>query len=65
MDVSSVNQQAVRNDRPTKQADEAQRAPKEKAPVKSEAATAHAPVQKQPVINTQGHVTGRKLNVSA
>lgn len=65
MDVSSLKKQVVSNSPPPKRTEEANNKPTEKAPVKSEAAKAHAPVQAQPVINSQGHVTGRKLNVSA
>lgn len=65
MDVSSLKKQVVSSSPPPKRSDEVVHASKGQAPVKSEASKAHAAVQAQPVINSQGHVTGRKLNVSA
>jgi hypothetical protein len=65
MDVSSLKKQVVSSSPPPKRAEEANNKPAEKPPVKSETAKANAAVQAQPVINSQGQVTGRKLNVSA
>ncbi len=65
MDVSSVNKPAVQNTTPPKRAAESQRNPvRDSKPPENEARKV-AQAAAKPVVNTQGQVTGRHLNVTA
>lgn len=67
MDVNSVNKPAVQPAPASKRTAQANPAPvREVRPHESEAAHKTAQTQQnKPVVNTQGHVTGRHLNVIA
>lgn len=67
MDVNSVNKSAVQPAPAPKRAAEARpEAARDNKPHENEAAHKSAQAQQnKPVVNTQGHVTGRHLNVTA
>lgn len=67
MDVNSVNKPAVQPAPAPKRASEVHPAPgRENKPHENEAAHKSAQAQQnKPVVNTQGQVTGRHLNVTA
>ncbi len=65
MDISSVNKPAVQNVAPPKRAAENQQRPeRDNKPNEDETRKALQTAAK-PVVNTQGQVTGRHLNVTA
>ena len=66
MDVKSVNKPAVQPAPPPKRASEARPSPeRQNKPQESEAHKLAQAQQNKPVVNTQGQVTGRHLNVTA
>ena len=67
MDVNSVNKPAVQQALAPKRTKESRPAPvRENKPHENEAAHKTAQAQPiKPVVNTQGQVTGRRLNVTA
>lgn len=66
MDIKSVNKPAVQPASPPKRPTEARPAPvRENKPHENEARKATQAQQTKPVVNTQGQVTGRHLNVTA
>ena len=60
MDVSSVKSSPVAQPQPSARAQVAKPAPSEPKPAEAKKST-----EAKPVVNTQGHSTGRLLNVTA
>ena len=60
MDVSSVKSSPVAQPQPSPRAQQAKPAPSEPKPAEAKPAA-----EPKPVVNTQGHSTGRLLNVTA
>jgi hypothetical protein len=66
MDIKSVSKPAVQPASETKRATEARPAPvRENKSQETEAQKTAKGQQNKPVVNTQGQVTGRRLNVTA
>ena len=66
MDVKSVNKPAVQPAPSPKRPVEAHPAPvRDNRPKENEAHKSASSQQSKPVVNTQGHLTGRHLNVTA
>ncbi len=66
MDVKSVSKPAVQStQQPPKHTEEARRAPSRESKPPEQPPVKSAQASPKPVINTQGHETGRHLNVTA
>jgi hypothetical protein len=65
MDVSSVKTTPVQPTQPPKRPVEAKQEPTQEAKPKAPEVKKSAEAKPAPVVNTQGHTTGRLLNVTA
>lgn len=65
MDVSSVNKPAVQNAAPPKRTAENQQPPERNSKPQENETRKVPQTAAKPVVNTQGQVTGRHLNVTA
>lgn len=65
MDVSTVKKPAVQAVSPPKRTEPAQHAPTQEAQPKATEVKTTEDAKPRPVINSQGQVTGQRLNVTA